>query len=272
MDTSNGELLDIWAVLRRNLSTRKDAYWELIATAAGDEESLEKTLVGLSSAQLDKGGSGLAVSPSIVRDRVEALSVSGLEQLLAIVCDWRNPSTINGDPFWVACWQTALRHLVTSGAVDLNETRRVPELRKESDLLSTITSNARLSWAELRRRSEGIMVTTDIIRDWSRFSLTDKVLTREDIKSTPTLLLRVLRDKPVILNRSAQDWILGLCDDLLGHDPYEAAIMLEIGRGYDPELEIRLARLFLDKLPAIHEPRDLIPLVYMCINRQWLVA
>lgn len=78
MDRSNYYLQSLIEVCRK----RNDGYWELLATAANCQKSVEKSYLGVSVPELKKGSfSSFSVSPSFITKRIEALSVSNLELL-----------------------------------------------------------------------------------------------------------------------------------------------------------------------------------------------
>jgi hypothetical protein len=85
MDRSNDLLL---IELKDRCSLRLDGHWELLATAAGNESSIQKTLVRLNTEELIAGSLEVG-STWDVEERIYALSVSQPSTLYSLFEEWR---------------------------------------------------------------------------------------------------------------------------------------------------------------------------------------
>jgi hypothetical protein len=116
MDRDPGSLSPALSRLVAVCRSRRDSYWEFIATAAGDPQAVAITVHGLTREELDRGAHGDAIAPSIVRERVEALAAWNPARLAELASRWRKPAECIGDPYHEAAWSAAERHLSTAKA------------------------------------------------------------------------------------------------------------------------------------------------------------
>jgi len=120
--------------LESNARHRYDGHWEFLATAAGLDASISKTISGLSAEELDKGAFGLAYAPSIIRERIDALAAWNMSLLSDVVEQWIPPKSIQGNWWWASAWNASLRYLKQLGTIR-REDVEVPELAHEVDIL-----------------------------------------------------------------------------------------------------------------------------------------
>ena len=134
---------------RDALRRRSDGYWELLATAAGAPEAVERTVRGLTAQELDRGAHGLALAPSLVEERVEALAAHDVGRLVELAREWTAPSAMDDHPWWQAAWRTSLRHLKDAGAISRQDVE-APWLEGEVAVLWDEPAES-LSWREIGR-------------------------------------------------------------------------------------------------------------------------
>src|SRR4051812_38580984 len=109
--------MEIRLELARLIRGRREGWWELVATATGDEEACARTMEGLSREALTSNFEGPASSPTIVEHRIQALAAYDRQQLIALSRTWKSVTEISLDlmnaeaDFWTAAWRSSLRFL-----------------------------------------------------------------------------------------------------------------------------------------------------------------
>lgn len=256
---------------REALASRSDGYFELLATAAGDPEATKRTHEGLTGGALTAGAHGPAVAPSLVAERVEALSVASAGRLGALSEGW--PAGEDRGPFIDAAWRTALRHLQHLGGAAAERAealRRQPSLQAEAvRVWGPAAPPPVLEWEDLGAGPS----TLDRYRGLAWAPLAEASLTAEDLSAVTPLALRALRGRTTVLDASARAALRKACADL-PTDPAEAALWLEtsedVGVLGDIELNQVRDRLIL-RLGGSAEARNLIPVAYVVLRRGWRV-
>jgi len=254
------------------MASRKDAYFELLATAAGETSARERTVGALRAAVLEEGGEGDAVAPSVVEGRIEALSVSDIEGLRSLSEGW-GPAW-DGGPFLEAAWRTALRHLEDRSKANPADLDPGAVLGAEADRVwgpRAVPDGFR--WSDVGAAPRPLAH----FRELSWAPLVDRSLSRSDLAKTPPLALRALRGRASVLDDSARAFLRDRCEDLPG-DPVEATLVVETSleldlldvRGpLDDRSMSRLRAQVASRMDGLEDARELIPLAYLLLRPGW---
>ncbi|WP_377478601.1 MAG: hypothetical protein P2A85_08225 [Microcoleus anatoxicus] len=252
MDRSKSFLLE---QLKQACSQRIDIRWELLATAAGLDQSICQTLRGLDVNELRMDtGSYIACSSTFVEDRVLALSVSRPDLLRNLFNQWEmEPRT--GDPY------------LDAGFLDiaLKTGRRcftVVEIDPEAEPWC---------WEEqLKNERLKIMYDSEYIRLLGSRPLINKVLTQNDIENaigSGMSLIKTLRTQHVQIEESV---FAHYADSIISTGPYVTALLIELSRGTNFDSRIWFERI-LEVFPTISDPLDLTLSTYALLNDQWVM-
>lgn len=227
---------------------RIDGRWQLLATAAGNEESIRQTLRGLDVNEL-RLDTDIALPSNLVEDRVLALSVSRPELLRNLLNQWEmEPRT--GDPY------------LDSGCLDiaLKTARRcfmVVEIDRDAE-----------PWLWDEHLKPTYMKET--IRLLARRPLISKVLTQNDIENAILCggnLLLALRTQEVQIEESV---FAHYADSIISTGPYVTALLIELSRRTNFDSRIWFERI-LEIFPTISDPLDLTLSTYTLLNDQWVM-
>lgn len=248
---------------------RHDSYWELLATAAGVEESVEKTLRGLAGREIHQAHEGLAVAPSLIRERVESLAAWNPHALVDVIQDWLPPADIKGNPWWIAAWETSLRHLKALHAITRSIVN-VPELSEEVDLLWPHSREGRVAWRAVLKEAASPFIPFNHLRRLSLAELEEQSLSKSDVEGAPPRLFRLLRGKAFRLDASARAIVASMALGCLDCDPFDAAIIVEIDKELSPEDSEHLQMTLAQRMSHVVDPRSLIPLFYVLVSN-WCV-
>lgn len=259
MDASNA--------LKEVLKGRWDSFWELAATSVGVEESVKKTLTGLSAEEINKGANGQACSPSLIRERVEALAAWNPMTLTILASEWVQPKDIDEFSWWQPAWSVSLRHLKALNAVQ-REDVDVPALSAEVGILWNDKEKEVFSWQEMKSKvQEGVLYGE--LRKLSDSTLRENTISVEDIADAPPEILRLLRGRYDLLDSRARNYIV------------ELATSTPVGQGF-PELIVEvckelslnvtneLCRNLARRIPTLKDPRKVVPLIYVLVS-DWRV-
>ncbi|NJK69782.1 MAG: hypothetical protein HC849_19140 [Oscillatoriales cyanobacterium RU_3_3] len=243
MDRSENFLLE---QLKQACSQRIDIHWELLATAAGVEQSISQTLRGLDVNEL-RMDSEIACSSSFVEDRVIAISVSRPELLRNLLSQWEmEPRT--GDPY------------LDAGFLDI-----AIKTAHRCFMVVEIDRNAE-PWLWDEHLKPTYMRET--ARSLARRPLINKVLTQNDIENAIIcggIILTALRTQEVQIDES----VFAHYADLIGcTDPYVTAILIELSRRTNFDSRIWFERI-LEVFPAITDPLYLTLSTYALLNPTW---
>lgn len=263
---SNAASLQLSAVL----SKRLDGPWRLTATAAGVGDAIDATERALSAQSIDAGTQGAAGSAHALREDVEALAALDPKRLVTLSSRWRAPRAIDGDRFWCATWEAALRHLVAAEAIRRTEAD-VPELANEVATLWPRDATEPLHWRDLVEELGGEMVSFATLRRWAARPLAETSLSEADISETPPLVLRLLRGRTQLLDPSARRHVAALLEEWDEWDPFEAAVIAETCQHVAPEAFAQCTRRVSEAVPQMHDARSAIPLVYVLLGRGWKI-
>ena len=269
MDTGDHQIPIELQHLREKLSMRQDGYWGLLAASAGMPSALASLLIRLSTEQLDKATLRSEITPSLVREHVEALAAFDTEQLIELTDSWRPPSEIRGDPFWQAAWSTALRHLRKPELLKM--VAEVPELAAEVAALAPADVHGVRSWSELAHEYKSRFIPYETVRGWARIPLSDRSIGVQQVKPAPLLMLRVLRTREQLLDPAARNQLRSAAGDVLKLDSFEAALLLEIVRKFDPNVITAARKDLTELLPGLPDARAVIPLAYVLVSPNWIV-
>ncbi|MCC3422247.1 MAG: hypothetical protein JGK24_30650 [Microcoleus sp. PH2017_29_MFU_D_A] len=227
---------------------RIDGRWQLLATAAGNEESIRQTLRGLDVNEL-RLDTDIALPSNLVEDRVLALSVSRPELLRNLLNQWEmEPRT--GDPY------------LDSGCLDiaLKTARRclmVVEIDRDAE-----------PWLWDEHLKPTYMKET--IRLLARRPLISKVLTQNDIENAILCggnLLLALRTQEVQIEESV---FAHYADSIISTGPYVTALLIELSRRTNFDSRVWFERI-LEVFPTISDPLDLTLSTYALLNDQWVM-
>src|SRR6187399_266649 len=121
------------------LRERHDGYWEMLATAAGLAASVEKTARGLHGDVLAEGPGPDTPTLSVTDLRIESLAVSHTKLLVELSRTWIGPNenlrdqlTSGKCDLLIVAWKTAMRHLLSAGAVDHGTLRSNPYIFRDT--------------------------------------------------------------------------------------------------------------------------------------------
>ena len=250
MDRSKSFLLE---QLKQACSQRTNGRWELLATAAGNEESIRQTLrcLNVNELRLD---TDIALPSNLVEDRVLALSVSRPELLRNLFNQWKmEPRT--GDSY------------LDSGCLDI-------ALKTACRCFTVVEIDPDAepwSWEEqLKNEHLKIMWDPDYIRLLGSRPLNDKVLTQNDIENaigSGMSVLKTLRTQKVQIDESV---FAHYADLISSTGPYVTALLIELSRRTNFDSRIWFERI-LEVFPTISDPLDLTLSTYALLNDQWVM-
>ena len=271
------------------LKSRRDGFWGLLATAAGDDESVKATAASLTSRKLEEGP-GTAGTPTLVENRIEALSVSHPEMIPQLAREWRRPRQLAKREVFdgtadllIAAWRCALRHLVAVGAAWVRELESdILAIEEERGVYHGPVPLANLTWREILSEIGRGRVTYFTRRALDRVSpelsavgvmeLGQLLAPQEGLSHPAWERLRILRRRQQCLLPEARTW---LCEQLASADfpplPFAAGLAVAVETSIG--LSEALGPLFLDKvargLSQGERPIDLAPLIYVLLKRGW---
>jgi len=250
MDRSNNFLLE---QLKQACLQRTDGRWQLLATAAGHEESIRQTLENLDVNEL-RPGILRALPPSLIGDTIMALSVSQPQLIGDLLSEWeKEPRT--GDPYLDAgCLDIAIK----TGRRFLTVVKLDPDAEP-------------WNWEEqLKNEPLKIMWDPEYIRFLASCPLVNKKLTLENIENCiegGKNLLKTLRTQEVQIDESV---FHRYADLIISTDPYAIAMLIELSRGTNFDSRIWFERM-LEVFPTISYPLYLTLSTYALLNDQWVV-
>jgi len=246
MDRSDYFLL---GQLKKACSQRTNGSWELLATAAGNPHSLSKTLQGLALDELKlEFMSTVTFSPSIVEERVEALSVSRPDLLRHLLAEWEVEVCQNqlaSENVFITRAISTARTLFTVDQVDPNAE---PWLWNEH--LNVFSPNASRSLAHR--------------------PIINQVITLEDIKNAIPHgggVIRALRGQNIQLEESIFTHYAQLMNST---SSYILSLLIELSRQTSFNTDIWIEHC-LDFLPKTSDPYNLTPMTYSLLNPSWYV-
>jgi hypothetical protein len=257
MDRSNNFLLEqlkqaCWQRTDSRLE-RTDGRWQLLATAAGHEESIRQTLESLDVNEL-RLDSIKALPASLVGDRIMALSVSRPQLIGDLLSEWeKEPRT--GDPcIDAACLNAA----INTGRRFLTVVKLDPDAEP-------------WSWEEqLKNEPLKIMWDSQYIQFLASRPLVDKTLTLENMENCiehGKALLETLRTQEVQIDEAV---FHRYADLISSTDPYVIAMLIELSRRTNFDSRIWFERM-LEVFPTISYPLYLTLSTYTLLNDQWVI-
>jgi hypothetical protein len=257
MDRSNNFLLEqlkqaCWQRTDSRLE-RTDGRWQLLATAAGHEESIRQTLESLDVNEL-RLDSIKALPASLVGDRIMALSVSRPQLIGDLLSEWeKEPRT--GDPcIDAACLNAA----INTGRRFLTVVKLDPDAEP-------------WSWEEqLKNEPLKIRWDSQYIQFLASRPLVDKTLTLENMENCiehGKALLETLRTQEVQIDEAV---FHRYADLISSTDPYVIAMLIELSRRTNFDSRIWFERM-LEVFPTISYPLYLTLSTYTLLNDQWVI-
>lgn len=252
--------------LREMMSQRDDGYWELLATAAGCGESVEKTRSGLTAKALASEPEGPAVGMHIVMYRVEALAAHDVSELVSLSREWRRPSEIDPDTWWSAAWYSSLRHLERRGAVVPSEAQ-VPWLIREARAIWGNVDASSVSWRALAGELKTRWCDLAEIRALAHRPLEEPSLDARDVEAAPRTMLRLLRGRGELLSQDARALLLEHARKSLveGRDD-ETSLLVDLAIELEPAFLGEISTFLVKKIPSLKNPREIIPLPYLALG------
>jgi len=250
MDRSNNFLLE---QLKQACLQRTDGRWQLLATAAGHEESIGQILESLDVNEL-RLDTMKALPASLVGDKIMALCVSRPQLLGDLLSQWEQ-EPLTGDPYVDAGCLTAA---INTGHRILTVVKLDPDAEP-------------WSWEEqLKNEPLKIMCNPEYIRFLASRPLVNKKLTRSNMENCikgGKDLLKTLRTQEVQIDESV---FHRYADLISSTDPYVIAMLIELSRGTNFDSRIWFERM-LEVFPTISDALDLTLSTYALLNDQWVV-
>jgi hypothetical protein len=100
--------------------------------------------------------------------------------------------------------------------------------------------------------------------------LEEQCLSKSDVEGAPPRLLRLLRGKASRLDASARPIIASMASGCLDHDPFDAALTLEIDKEISLEKSEHLQVSLAKRMNCVADLRSLVPLFYVLVG-DWCV-
>jgi hypothetical protein len=252
------------------MKARRNSYWILLATAAGESHSVAESTDGVSRRELDRGSLGAAVSPSIVDARIEAIAAYDPCVVAELARAWRAPGDVIGDPFWLSAWRTSLRHLKTVGGFNPDELAS-PDLDAEIEIVWGAPVDGSISWADTKARVQAGRATLADIRRWSKRRLCEPRLGARDMSDAPPVMLRLLRDRANLLDPSAAATVGEWAETLLDRDPFDASAIIEVAQAGGVLCRDLACKQLASHIDEIEDARTIIPLAYALLRPGWVI-
>jgi hypothetical protein len=271
--------------LEATLRTRTSGFAELVATALGNTESIEKTLRGLSAESLKQGHHGAAIAPSLVSMRVDALAAYDSGLLAGVSRQWSPLDQLSiaeglDTDYWLCAWATALRFLASSRDVDEPALESAPfMIRREASAVFGAPPLPEFNFTDLasiRKEKDADLVYRQLDRATFRGRLTRSDLATAVKSDDPGTWqpLRAVRAHCEALAGDAKVFLIDLFEREWRRQtatpaplgPSGLVCLADIVRTIDPSTFARLP------MPAPHtfEPADhWAPVLYLVLRTQW---
>ena len=239
MDRSGPFILSVFNKARKNDLA---GYWELILAAINDSTAVRNIARGVSATELCKGAmSELAISPTVVEMRIEALSVCNIELLRVIRDELKD---IDKDNPFLHVAKCSLEKIFSPKKVDFDKepwhwSNHLTALPPDGFLLSQ------------RPMHETKLTTDDLIT----------------ATSNGGGILRALRYQNVSFeNIDYSHWL----NTISSIDPWVLALVIEISRKSGIPIKEWRVR-YINYFKVITEPCAAIPSIYTLISPDWVV-
>jgi len=174
--------------LREYMAHRWDGPWELLATAVGVPQSVERTELALGAAEIVGSAPTSSSSPSVLDDRIQALAAFEPRRLVELVGQWRPlESLASGEPsewevdLWTFAWIGALRHVPWTVLPEHVPLATPLPIRREIATLRPNTSVT--SQDELTRRANLPETTYDDLRSMGQPANHQEPITAADLQN-----------------------------------------------------------------------------------------
>jgi hypothetical protein len=268
------------------MKARTDGDWELLATAAGEPSSVDRTIAALSGPVLASSG---ITSGTHARRRVEALAALDIVEVLAVADAWLRPGQAAGNgsgspPALVEAWATALRFLPQNRQLALLE-GDVPGAWEEEKLALTSPIPPFATWehlihfvqrargyAELRAVDRGLFPVTAVTE-----GVIDALLDVPPRKRWGQFqALRVLRPLIDRLSPNARAFLLDLAlaswGEFFGDSPAQL-LLYELAFAIDQEAEVvsLAAEHLQNSLDVASGPLHLLQTAYVVSGTGWMM-
>ena len=278
------------------LRGRSDGYWELMATAAGHDESMDRSMRGVSAKALEEGFNGPAVSPSFVQERVDAIAAFDARLLVDICAGWRAPDQVSLDlmnesaDFWSAAWTAALRFLKKHGGAPLPGIAPVPRqihleqqilwprspvaVRSVQDLIAFGVDDAH-GYHDYRRVDESVIEVEGALSEALLVQLLSGSAQPNDSQLER---LRILVPRPHLIHEDAQARLRNLLSSrwlALREAPEFRGgllVLLDLVMVLEREKELSVIEdHFIEVRAKSESPRSWAPFGYLLLRRGWHV-
>lgn len=214
----------------------------MLATAAGDEAAIAKSLALLAPSSLDRARVTGSPTPSEVEGHIEALAAWNPFVLARVASGWPAASERLTDDVWVAVWRTAARHLEPQGRIRPRDLAHEP-FADEVAVLWPEPAREPCSFASLAQF--GRALTPSEARRLAASGIRDEVIHAPSVARAEPSLLRLLRGAEDRMTDDALQVVLARLLRWRRIDPSAAAMLAELVRGFAPdaldELRVELA-------------------------------
>jgi hypothetical protein len=280
--------------LRAFMRSRSDGYWELLATSVGDQESIRKTMNGVSADALASGTNGPAISPRLVDERLQALAALDHEIVQALASTWKPPSALNPgltDPetdFWTAAWCAGLRFLKEPPEPLAEESSALPlALERELAVVFGRVAHGFSNWDALIREVVSSSVTYDELRKVAvALPAGDETVSQEELigllgsqrpGSKYLERLRIFTGRPTVLSVPARRSLERLfCDAWFIKAAFATdrganvvLMQLVLALTQDEGLKERATEHLMARLSEEGDPQQLAPFAYLLADTGW---
>jgi hypothetical protein len=285
--------------LTKLLSGRRDGYWEFVATAVGDETSVNRTMAGISREALASNYDGPAVSPSIVDQRVQALIAYDEQKLVSLSRTWKAISEISLDvmdaeaDFWTTAWISSLPVLKKHGEICEIPQGSIPRpLALEFAILfNEKASVVFASWDEAREQLTSEACNYNTIRELDAANVRFRtpigqaelreLVDPTDCNERHLERLRFFFGRTHLINAEGRIFLETLLDEnwVSVQNPDGSLtgsrsgiwILLEVvlqlsGRATPPD---KIVGALLSRLKLAENPKELLPFVYRLVSPSW---
>jgi hypothetical protein len=224
-----------------------------LATAAGQESALARSLALLAPSSLDAAQA--TGSPSVIEiaEHVEALAAWSPYVLARVASGWPAPAERLHNGAWIAAWRTAARHLAPRGRIRRRDLEHEP-FAEELAVLWPAPDKEPCSFASLAEF--GRALTAAEARRLAASGLRDDVIQAASVARAEPSLLRLLRGAEDRMTEEAFQVVLARLLRWRRIEPSAAAMLAELVRGFAPDAleELRVEVAFALQANALPAP------------------
>lgn len=236
------------------MQLQRTGTWELLAAVAGDRLMQDRIAAGINGPEIEKGKTGLAISPTIAAERFEALAAADLARAISLVRAWKPPKEVDSSPWFVVPWHAALRHVRMPLGLSF-EKCDVEWLRYEARIVFAEQFEPERAWDEALQEAERANWVYPVVRRIAATLVPPTSITRSMIRSRPHAVLRLCRNSFSHMDQSARQHLRELAGNAASMSPGDTVLLLEALREtHDPLLD-ELCRQYSVKLKDSRDPR-----------------